>query len=78
MSPPVHDLVEDALELHRAATAGDRIYLFSNAPGTILEQIPSGRPDKPAIVKQAEPAFTEAVRGIREKIAQLEAQAGVL
>ncbi len=64
--------------IEEAVYLGDRIYVFSNAPGTIVEQIASKRPDKPAVVRQAEPDFAEQVRHIREKIAKMEAEAGVV
>ena len=64
--------------IEEAVYLGDRIYVFSNAPGTIVEHIASKRPEKPAVVRQAEPDFAEAVRSIREKIAKMEADAGVV
>ena len=64
--------------IEEAVYLGDRIYVFSNAPGTIVEQIASKRPEKPAVVRQAEPDFAEQVRHIREKIAKMEADAGVV
>jgi ABC-type nitrate/sulfonate/bicarbonate transport system ATPase subunit len=64
--------------IDEAVFLGDRIYLFSSAPGTIIEEIPSPRPTLPAVAAQAEPQFTERVRYIREKIAKMEAEAGVL
>jgi NitT/TauT family transport system ATP-binding protein len=57
---------------------GDRVYLFSGAPGTIVEQFEVPRPDRPAIVMQAEPEFAEKVRYVREKVAGIEEQAGIL
>jgi ABC-type nitrate/sulfonate/bicarbonate transport system ATPase subunit len=57
---------------------GDRVYLFSAAPGTIVEQMEIGRPDKPAIAAQAEPAFAEKVRYVREKVAAIEERIGLL
>jgi NitT/TauT family transport system ATP-binding protein len=64
--------------IEEAVFLGDRIYLFSAAPGTILEEISSPRPDAAAVVSQARPEFTERVRYIREKIAKMEEAAGVL
>jgi len=63
--------------IEEAVFLGDRIYLFSNAPGTIIEEIHSPRPSEPAVVSQARPEFVERVRYIREKIAQMEEAAGV-
>jgi NitT/TauT family transport system ATP-binding protein len=53
---------------------GDRVYLFSAAPGTIIEEFAVPRPDRPAIVAQSEPEFTEKVRYVREKVAHMEEQ----
>lgn len=63
--------------IEEAVFLGDRIYLFSNAPGTITEEIHSPRPDAPAVVSQARPEFVERVRYIREKIATMEEAAGI-
>lgn len=57
---------------------GDRVYLFTAAPGTIAEQFEVPRPDKPAIAAQAEPQFAERVRYVRERVAAIEEQQGVL
>jgi NitT/TauT family transport system ATP-binding protein len=58
--------------IEEAVFLGDRVYLFSGAPGTILEEMRLPRPDRPAIVAQAEPEFTEVVKGLREKISRME------
>jgi NitT/TauT family transport system ATP-binding protein len=63
--------------IEEAVFLGDRIYLFSTAPGTIIEQIYSPRPTEPAVVSQARPEFVERVRYIREKIAKMEEAAGI-
>ena len=63
--------------IEEAVFQGDRIYLFSTAPGTIIEQIYSPRPTEPAVVSQARPEFVERVRYIREKIAKMEEAAGI-
>jgi NitT/TauT family transport system ATP-binding protein len=64
--------------IEEAVFLGDRIYLFSNAPGTIIEQCFAPRPTRPAVEAQAKPEFTEQVRYIRSKIAKMESEAGVL
>ena len=64
--------------IDEAVFLGDRIYLFSNAPGTIIEQCYAPRPTKPAVEAQAEPDFNERVRDIRSKIAKMEAEKGVV
>ena len=63
--------------IEEAVFLGDRIYLFSTAPGTIVEQIYSPRPTERAVVSQARPEFVERVRYIREKIAKMEEAAGI-
>jgi ABC-type nitrate/sulfonate/bicarbonate transport system ATPase subunit len=64
--------------IEEAVFLGDRIYVFSNPPGTILEQCFAPRPDRPAIESQALPEFSERVKYIRSKIAKMEEQAGIL
>jgi NitT/TauT family transport system ATP-binding protein len=64
--------------IEEAVFLGDRIYLFSNAPGTIIEEVHAPRPDRPAVEAQALPEFAGRVRYIREKIAKMEEQAGIL
>ncbi|MGC4123000.1 MAG: ABC transporter ATP-binding protein [Myxococcales bacterium] len=63
--------------IEEAVFLGDRIYLFSPAPGTIIEEIHSPRPSEPAVVSQARPEFVERTRYIREKIAKMEDQLGL-
>jgi len=58
--------------IEEAVFLGDRIYLMSAAPGTIIEEIHSPRPADPAVVSQAKPEFVERVRYIREKISKME------
>ena len=64
--------------IEEAVFLGDRIFLFSPAPGTIIEEIHAPRPEACAVEAQAEPEFAERVRYIREKIAAMEEAAGVL
>ena len=64
--------------IEEAVFLGDRIYLFSNAPGRILEEVKSPRPDRPAVEVQARPEFATRVREMREKVAKLEDEEGVL
>jgi NitT/TauT family transport system ATP-binding protein len=64
--------------IEEAVFLGDRIYIFSSAPGTIIEEIHAPRSKLPAVEAQAQPEFAERVRYIREKIAKMEAEAGVL
>lgn len=64
--------------IEEAVFLGDRIYIFSSAPGTIIEEIHAPRQKLPAVEAQALPEFAERVRYIREKIAKMESDAGVL
>lgn len=64
--------------IEEAVFLGDRIYLFSNAPGTIIEEVHAPRPVKSAVEAQAEPEFAERVKHIRAKIAKMEAEAGAI
>lgn len=64
--------------IEEAVFLGDRIFLFSNAPGTITEECHAPRPIDPAVESQAHPEFSERVRYIRRKIAKMEEEAGVL
>ncbi len=64
--------------IEEAVFLGDRVYLFSNAPGRILEEVRSPRPEAPAVVVQARPEFTARVKEMREKVAAMEAEAGVI
>jgi ABC-type nitrate/sulfonate/bicarbonate transport system ATPase subunit len=58
--------------IEEAVYLGDRVYLLSNSPGTILEEIEVEPPDRPAMVMQREPRFQETVFYIRDRIAKLE------
>ena len=62
--------------IDEAVFLGDRIYLFSNAPGTIIEQTFAPRPTVPAVEAHAQPEFVDRTRYIREKIAKMEKEAG--
>lgn len=64
--------------IEEAVFLGDRIFLFSPAPGTIIEEIHAPRPKEHAVKAQSQPEFAQRVRYIREKIAAMEAAAGVL
>jgi NitT/TauT family transport system ATP-binding protein len=58
--------------IEEAVFLGDHVLLFSNSPGTILEQIRIPPPDRPSIEMQRDPKFIDIVRGIRETIDRLE------
>jgi NitT/TauT family transport system ATP-binding protein len=55
-------LIEEAVYL------GDRVYVFSSAPGTILREMQVPPPDRPPKEMQREPAFVERVFEIRDLI----------
>ena len=58
--------------VEEAVFLGDRIYIFSPAPGTLLREIDLPSPDKPAREMQKNPAFAESVFQIRDIIDKLE------
>jgi len=58
--------------VEEAVFLGDRIYIFSPAPGTLLKQIDLPSPDRPAREMQKEPVFTAAVFQIRDIVDKLE------
>ncbi|MDZ4818909.1 MAG: ABC transporter ATP-binding protein [Planctomycetota bacterium] len=58
--------------IDEAVFLGDRVYIMSNAPGTILEEIEIQPADRPAKLMQKEPRFQETVYYIRDVISRLE------
>jgi len=60
-----HDITE-------AVYLGDRCFVMSSAPGTILRILQVPRPDRPAAQMQREPEFQETVYELRDTIEQLE------
>jgi NitT/TauT family transport system ATP-binding protein len=61
--------------IEEAVYLGDRVYVMSPSPGTILKQVPVPPPDRPAKDMQREPAFREVVDGLRTALDQLEVTA---
>lgn len=61
-----------------AVFLGDRIYLFSNAPGTIIQEVHAPRPILPAVDAHQEADFQERVKNIRVAIAKMEDERGVI
>jgi len=61
--------------VEEAVYLGDRVYIISNAPGTILKEMEVPAPDRPARVMQREPGFIEVVATIRDIVENLEAKA---
>jgi NitT/TauT family transport system ATP-binding protein len=61
--------------VEEAVYLGDRVFLLSTSPGTLLREIPVPPPDRPAQVMQREPAFLECVFEIRDALDRLEREA---
>jgi NitT/TauT family transport system ATP-binding protein len=59
--------------IEEAVYLGDRVYVFSSAPGTILREMAVPRPDGPPREVQRRPAFMEKVFEIRDLIENLHA-----
>jgi NitT/TauT family transport system ATP-binding protein len=58
--------------IEEAVYLGDRTFIISSAPGTILKQVEVPPPDFPAREMQRQPEFMEIVYGIREIMEALE------
>jgi len=58
--------------IEEAVYLGDRTYVFSSAPGTILKEMAVPPPDFPAKEMQRQPAFMEVVYEIRDMVESLE------
>jgi len=58
--------------IEEAVYLGDRVYIFSGSPGTVLEELTVEPPNRPAMEMQKEQKFQETVYYIRELIARLE------
>jgi NitT/TauT family transport system ATP-binding protein len=61
-----HSIVE-------AVYLGDRVYILSSSPGTILKEMEVPAPDRPAKLMQRTPQFMDMVFDIRDRIDKLEA-----
>jgi ABC-type dipeptide/oligopeptide/nickel transport system ATPase subunit len=59
--------------VEEAVYLGDRVYVLSPGPGTLVREIPLPGPDRPAREMQREKSFMETVYGIRDIIEKLEA-----
>jgi len=59
--------------IEEAVYLGDRVYIFSSAPGTILREMAIPPSDRPPKDMQRQPAFLERVFEIRDTIDKLEA-----
>ncbi len=60
--------------IEEAVYLGDRVYILSSSPGTLVKEMQVEPPDRPAREMQRESAFQETVYYIRDEIARLEAQ----
>lgn len=58
--------------IEEAVFLGDRVYIMSNSPGTILEEMQVAPPDRPALEMQKDPRFLETVYYIRDQVTKLE------
>jgi NitT/TauT family transport system ATP-binding protein len=58
--------------IEEAVYLGDRVYILSPSPGTLLEELQVPFPDRPARDMQSDPTFLEHVFGIRDLIERLE------
>jgi NitT/TauT family transport system ATP-binding protein len=54
--------------IEEAVYLGDRVYVFSSAPGTILREMAVPSPDRPPKEMQREPSFVQRVFEIRDLI----------
>ncbi len=59
-------------DVPEAVYLGDRVFLFSPSPGTLVHQLQVAPPDRPARQMQAEPAFIDSVRQVRALLDALE------
>ena len=59
--------------IEEAVYLGDRVYVFSSSPGTLLREIEVPPPDRPAREMQREQRFLDLVFEIRDTIDTLEA-----
>ncbi len=60
--------------IEEAVYLGDRVYILSNSPGRLLEEMEVEPPDRPAQEMQRESRFQETVYHIRDLISALEAK----
>jgi NitT/TauT family transport system ATP-binding protein len=58
--------------IEEAVYLGDRVYVFSGSPGTILREMELPSPDRPAKEMQRTPEFLETVFEIRDMVEKLE------
>ncbi len=59
-------------DVPEAVYLGDRVMIFTRAPGTLAHHFHVEPPDRPARETQSEPAFQESVREVRTLLEKLE------
>ncbi|BCU76675.1 ABC transporter ATP-binding protein [Luteolibacter sp. LG18] len=57
-------------DVSEAVYLGDRVFIFSPSPGTIVHQLAVMPPDRPAAEMQVEPAFLSSVKEVRRLLDQ--------
>jgi len=60
--------------VEEAVYLGDRVYILSRAPGTIIKEMELPGPDRPAREMQREASFNQIVFSIRDMVEKLEAE----
>jgi len=60
--------------VEEAVYLGDRVYILSRAPGTIIKEMELPGPDRPAREMQREAIFNQIVFSIRDIVEKLEAE----
>ncbi len=58
--------------IEEAVYLGDRVYVLSSSPGTLVREITVEPPNRPAAEMQREKKFQETVYYIRDLISKLE------
>jgi NitT/TauT family transport system ATP-binding protein len=59
-------------DVNEAVFLGDRLYIFSNAPGTIINQLRINPSDRPSRLMQREKTFQETVFAVRDILDKLQ------
>jgi NitT/TauT family transport system ATP-binding protein len=59
-------------DIPEAVYLGDRVFIFSPSPGTIVHQFAVAPPDRPAREMQVDPVFLESVRHVRSLLDKME------
>ncbi len=61
-------------DVSEAVYLGDRVFIFSRAPGTIVHQLHVAPPDRPARQMQTEAPFLDSVRQVRALMDKVEVE----